>query len=116
MDWNVVQLLNRFELISNIFIIIGVVILAVGAVGSAVLFVRWQIDRSFHRTGFQLNDVRKFIVERTLLSLDFFVGADLIRTITKLTFPDLGLLAGIVTIRVVLAYFLERELGEKLPD
>lgn len=110
------QLLNIFAVASNIFIVIGAIILTIGVLGSTALFVRWQFDRFFRREGFQLNDVRKYIVERTLLSLDFFVAADIIHTVANLTFEDLGLLAGIVVIRVVLAYFLERELGEKLPD
>lgn len=105
-----------FQLISVIFNIAGVTILAVGALGSAFLFAMWQINRFLNRENYQLDDVRKFIVVRTILSLDFFVAADIVRTIIQLTFKDLGLLAGIVVIRIVLAYFLERELGEKLPE
>jgi uncharacterized membrane protein len=101
--------------LSNVFNIIGVAILAYGALGSVYTFIISRSKASSGSIG-DINTSRRFIVERIILSLDFFVGANIIRTVNELDFTDLGLLAGIVTIRIVLAYFLERELTERLPE
>lgn len=110
------SMVTIFRIISDIFNVIGVAILTYGALGSASTFALSQLGRPSIRAKYDINEARRFIVERTILSLDFFVGADIIHTVIELTFTDLGLLAGIVIIRITLAYFLSRELREKLPD
>ena len=46
-----------------------------------------------------------------ILGLEFLIAADIIRTIIKPTLEELGILGAIVAIRIVLAYFLGREIG-----
>lgn len=102
--------------IADIIALAGVVVIGLGALGSLLIFVADHVDWLRKRFKVSLNLSRRYIVERTILSLDFFVAADIIRTIIQLNFRDLGLLAGIILIRIILAYFLERELGEELPE
>lgn len=48
-----------------------------------------------------------------ILGLEFFIAADIIRTITRPDWNDIGMLAAIIAIRTVLSYFLGMELKEK---
>jgi len=47
-----------------------------------------------------------------ILGLEFFIAADIIRTITRPDWNDIGMLAAIVALRTVLSYFLGLELKE----
>ena len=50
-----------------------------------------------------------------LLGLEFLIAADIIRTITDPTLEEMAILGGIVVIRTVLSYFLDREMAESYP-
>lgn len=50
-----------------------------------------------------------------LLGLEFLIAADIIRTITDPTLEEMAILGGIVLIRTVLSYFLDRELAASYP-
>ncbi len=45
-----------------------------------------------------------------ILGLEFFIAADIIRTITRPDWNDIGMLAAIIVLRTVLSYFLGLEL------
>lgn len=47
-----------------------------------------------------------------LISLEFALGADLVRTAIAPTWDDIGMLGAIAAIRTVLGYFLGRDLAE----
>lgn len=47
-----------------------------------------------------------------LLALEFALAADLIRTVLTPSWPDIGMLAAIAAIRIVLGYFLGRDIDE----
>lgn len=48
-----------------------------------------------------------------ILGLEFFIAADVIRTIVRPDWNEIGMLAAIVALRTVLSYFLGMELREK---
>lgn len=48
-----------------------------------------------------------------ILGLEFFIAADIIRTITRPDWNEIGMLAAIIALRTVLSYFLGMELKEK---
>jgi uncharacterized membrane protein len=48
-----------------------------------------------------------------VLSLEFFIAADIIRTIIRPSWNEIGMLAAIIALRTVLSYFLGLELREK---
>lgn len=50
-----------------------------------------------------------------LLGIEFLIAADIIRTITDPTLEEMAILGGIVLIRTVLSYFLDRELAASYP-
>jgi len=49
-----------------------------------------------------------------ILGLEFFIAADIIRTIIRPDWNDIGMLAAIIALRTVLSYFLGQELKEKI--
>jgi len=48
-----------------------------------------------------------------ILGLEFFIAADIIRTIVRPDWNEIGMLAAIIALRTVLSYFLGMELREK---
>ncbi|MDD3856567.1 MAG: DUF1622 domain-containing protein [Methanoculleus sp.] len=60
-------------------------------------------------------DIRWKFTMRILIGLEFFVAADIIKTILEPTFQDLIVLGSLVTIRTVVSYFLGKEVSE-LPE
>jgi len=97
---------------------IGAVGLAIGAFGALFIVYGAMIaivellaretrihERSYH-------DIRGVFTTRILIGLEFFVAADVLKTILKPTFEDLIALGSIVAIRTVVSYFLGREASE----
>jgi len=47
-----------------------------------------------------------------ILGLEFFIAADIIRTVIRPNWNEIGMLAAIIALRTVLSYFLGMELRE----
>ncbi|MBP7411833.1 MAG: DUF1622 domain-containing protein [Methanoculleus sp.] len=65
-------------------------------------------EKSYH-------DIRWSLTTRILIGLEFFVAADVLKTILEPTSQDLIILGSLVAIRTVVSYFLGREVSE-LPE
>lgn len=65
-------------------------------------------ERSYH-------DIRWVFTTRILIGLEFFVAADVLKTILEPTLQDLAVLGSLVAIRTVVSYFLGKEVSE-LPE
>ncbi|MDH4286217.1 MAG: DUF1622 domain-containing protein [Gallionella sp.] len=59
-----------------------------------------------------ISHIRVAIGEKTALGLDFFLAGDIIQTIMVPTWESLAILGGIVVIRTVIAFFLNKDLKE----
>ncbi len=55
-------------------------------------------------------DVRIHLGSHILLGLELLIISDLLHSIASRTLEDLAIVAGLVAIRVTLAYFLDREI------
>ncbi len=64
------------------------------------------------KESFNYNDIRRDLTSKILISLEFFVAADLIKTILEPTLNQVVILGAIVAIRTVIEYSLTRELKE----
>ncbi|CDG65981.1 putative membrane protein [Methanobacterium sp. MB1] len=60
----------------------------------------------------EYNDIRLDFTTKIVLSLEFFIAADLVKSILQPTFNDVILLAIIVAIRTVVGYSLNSELKD----
>ena len=59
-----------------------------------------------------ISHIRVTIGEKTALGLDFFLAGDIIQTIMIPSWESLAILGGIVVIRTVIAFFLNKDLRE----
>lgn len=93
-----------------------VLLLLVGMVWVAVNAVRHSARQGKDR--FSSENVRRTIREIRfnlgqvlLLALEVLIISDILHSISHRTLDELALLAGIVVIRIILAYFLDREVA-----
>lgn len=77
----------------------------------------WMVLRQ-HPLPRGLDDIRIPISEKLVLGLEFFLAGDVIQTIVVPSWQSLGVLGGIVGIRTVIVYFLNKELQmeKRTPD
>jgi len=89
---------------------IAILYIAIGIIGALWIFAR--------KTYFVRRDHLAFVESRShlghslSLSLEFLIGADILRTAISPSWQDIGMLAAIVGIRTVLNFFLMKELRE----
>jgi len=99
-------------------IIVGVIAVAVGALGTIV--VMWGVLESFFfflmskvqlkKDTIKENELmRQRLGSHLLLGLEIFIAADIVSSIVSPSWGRVGILAAIVAIRTVLSYFLGME-------
>ena len=67
-----------------------------------------RVEQEFIRLG----RARYHIGYHLLLGLEFLIAADIVRTIVSPTLEELGILGAIVVIRIVIGYFLGKEIEQ----
>lgn len=100
-----------FEIAGTALGTFGALFIVYGAAIAIVELLAREVrirDLSYH-------DIRWVFTTRILIGLEFFVAADVIKTVLEPTFQDLILLGALVTIRTVVGYFLGKEVSD-LPE
>lgn len=88
--------------------LVWVVVIVVGVIHGLHHFISLEMwSRSKYTTH---NAIRYSLGVYLLLGLEFLVAADILETVFKPSMEQLGVLAGIVIIRTLLNYFLNKEL------
>ncbi|MBN1913792.1 MAG: DUF1622 domain-containing protein [Candidatus Omnitrophica bacterium] len=91
--------------------IAGALITVWGAVIALYIFIRKEFWK--RKVAVQMNDsLRVKLGSYLVLSLEFFIAADIIKTILTPTWESIGMLGAIVIIRTVLSYFLTKDLKD----
>ena len=70
------------------------------------------LSKELLRRSYEYNDIRLDFTNKIVLGLEFFIAADLIKSILQPTLNDVIVLAVIVAIRTVVGYSLNTELKE----
>lgn len=91
--------------------IIGVIVIAFGAIRSI-----FQLALSAYQSKFSSNYIRLQFGHSVTLGLEFMVAGDIIGSLVKPSYYNLGMLAIIVLIRTILSYFLNKELESLTPE
>lgn len=91
--------------------VIGVVVISCGAIRSI-----YQLMQCIRYKKFDTNYIRLQFGDSVILGLEFMVGADIIGSLVKPDYYNLGLLAILVLIRTILSYFLNLELEVLTPQ
>lgn len=100
-----------FSLAARSVALVGVLVLVYSAAKSVYLFVQGATGVSI-----DINRIRLEFGYGIILALEFLVAADIIESIAKPTYYDIGILACIVLIRTFLSYFLNKELEALTPQ
>ena len=101
-----------FEWLVVVIELFAIAILLLGLLRFAKDFVSGEIlRRDAHERGHRLNVGRLTLGRHILSGLEVLIVADLIRTMLHLTMENILLLGGLVAIRSLISFFLEREMS-----
>ncbi len=92
---------------------IGVFIVVWGSLVTVFKFFAIEAKRILGRNvSGQRIRLRYKLSSYLLMGLEFMIGADIVRTIIRPTLEELALLGGLVVIRTVISYSLNKEMKE----
>ncbi len=99
---------------SYIVAMVAIIIILWGLALTTMRFIYYEYLRIRYRKHMHIyrEILRHTFGTYLLLGLEFLIAADVIRTIVEFSFKDLGILGGIVVIRTIISFFLDREVGE----
>jgi len=101
--------MSFFELINLLVRVISVVGTLVIVWGILFVLKDFLLD-IFSDDAQSKRQMRQKLGSYLILGLEFFIAADIIRTITRPDWNDIGMLAAIILLRTILSYFLGLEL------
>ncbi|MCB9807377.1 DUF1622 domain-containing protein [Candidatus Peribacteria bacterium] len=105
MNTNIIQTIDAFAIFVGL---IGVVVILTGVLHGLYHFISLELGT---KSKYISHDaIRYRLGVYLLLGLEFLVAADIIETVFKPSLEQLGVLGGIVIIRTLLNYFLNKEL------
>jgi uncharacterized membrane protein len=90
--------------------VIAVFFIISGIVGALMIYLRKTL--MIKKDYVAIVESRKHLGHSLSLSLEFLIGADILKTAISPSWQDIGQLAAIVGIRTVLNYFLMKEIKE----
>jgi len=103
------EIINQLSLVLNI---IGAAIVVWGILLSLSAFLLKEVFN--RKKALEQNEViRLKLGSYLVLSLEFFIASDIVRTVITPTWESLGMLGAIVVIRTVLSYFLTKDLSKR---
>jgi uncharacterized membrane protein len=86
--------------------------IAVVAVAVVLAVIRYAIGLVTRSQPFPPEGLRLGLGRSLALSLEFLLGADILRTAVEPSWDEIGRLAAIAAIRTALNYFLQREIAQ----
>ncbi|HMQ80347.1 MAG TPA: DUF1622 domain-containing protein [Ignavibacteria bacterium] len=102
-----------FYMIAQAVEAVSFAIMIYGALLAVLMFLKNEFSRIKGKFSFKiLSKVRIDFGNYILLGLQFLIAADIIETILKPEVEELIELGGIVIIRILLSYFLTREIDD----
>ncbi len=99
------------NIITNIIYISWILVIIIGFVKSVIKFCKSMFIKELNSHKYQ-NDIRVLLWWYILLWLDFIIIADIIKSVLNTEMNQLYALWLIVLIRIAIAYFLWKELGD----
>jgi uncharacterized membrane protein len=94
--------------ISDIVAFMGVLIIGFGALKAGYNFALSMVGKKT----INVNYVRAELGYSIILGLEFMVGSDIIESMVKPSYYEVGILGALVLIRTFLSYFLFKELQQ----
>lgn len=102
------------DYVSLIIGLIAGLIITYGIVIGIIEFTRaeWRNLRASRARSYNFQNIRHDVGFHILLGLEFLIAADLIRTIIRPSLEELAILGGLVAVRTVISYFLNKEIKQ----
>ena len=91
---------------------VAVLVLICGVMKATVKFVKNEISHADKAS--VLRTIKNDLGAYVLFSLEILIAADIVESIIKPTFEDIGKLAALVVIRTVISYFLGKEIDQEI--
>ncbi|MCD4673199.1 MAG: DUF1622 domain-containing protein [Anaerolineaceae bacterium] len=108
------QLTGIFEIVSEVIDILGVAVIVFGIVTGTIRFAKAKIKHPDNERNFEF--YREDLGQSLLLSLEFLVAADIIRSVAiEPTLESVTILAIIILIRTFLSTTMELEVSGRFP-
>ena len=104
-------LINIFTPVTEVIDLVAILFILWGFIKSMYDFVVLRIKNQT-LSGNDIKAIRCYLGTYLLLGLEIMIVADLIKTVINQTREDLIFLGGIVIIRTILSYFLNKEIEE----
>jgi uncharacterized membrane protein len=99
------------DAVSSALNIVGALITIWGTLVALFAFIRKELLNRLEAV--RLNDsIRIKLGSYLVLALEFFISADIVKTVITPTWESVGILGVIVVIRTVLSYFLTKDLKD----
>ena len=102
------------NLLKNIAAVISIISVSVVIYGTAIAFVSFMKNEFSRATGgytiHRIRVLRANLGTYLLLGLELLIASDILKTIVEPGMEELMVLAGIVVLRTVLSFFLDREI------
>ena len=89
--------------------IIAAMVIIIGSIQAAYIYLRWVFTSGHF---IELNQSRLKLGYSLSLGLGFLIGADVIKSAIAPSWQEIGMLASIIVLRIVLNYFLNRDLSD----
>jgi uncharacterized membrane protein len=100
------------NIVARVVAYIGAAIIVWGALLGMVGFLRGETARLRGSADTATNEtVRLRFGSYLLLGLEFLIAADIMKTVFEPTLTDVAVLGGIVVIRTVISFFLNRDIA-----
>jgi uncharacterized membrane protein len=93
---------------SLLFGIVGAVLIIYGGLRA----IGYILLREFHKTETTYTQIRRAFTSYLVFGLEFFIAADVLKTLITPSEQEIILLGAVVIIRTILGYFLSRESKE----
>lgn len=101
------------EEIAKIISIISIIVVAYGTIVAACAFIKAEFFRFRGKFNIQrLRLLRADLGTYLLLGLELLIAADILKTVIEPSIHELGILAGVVLLRTILSFFLNKEIIE----
>jgi uncharacterized membrane protein len=103
---------STLSIVARVVAYIGAAVIVWGALLGTAGFIKSEFARLRGRQDPASSEaVRRRFGSNLLLGLEFLIAADIIQTVIKPTLTDVAVLGGIVVIRTVISYFLNRDIA-----
>lgn len=98
-------------LMDNLLSLFGSLVIVYAALKAVYMFYKGVMTNTL-----DIAMVRLELGYGIILGLEFMIGADIIESIARPTYYDIGILGALVFIRTFLSYFLNKELEALTPE